>query len=787
MAAGVPAVTPTGSAAGVAGGRPAVKPSPESLQEALRGGFVTAHFQPIVSLPDREVIGFEALARLRDPHSGMLPPSSFIPLAEEHGVIGELGERMLRLAVGAAARWRRSAALSTATVSTNVSPAQLVDPRFPELVGQVVRAEGLVPSALLLEITENAAVADGVRPTLLRLARMGVRLALDDFGMGFANLDHLRRLPVHVLKLDRSFVVGATAHGPDRSIVRAAVDLAGSLGMTIIAEGVEQDDQADALHALGCRHAQGLLFADAGPHPLERARSVRRVRRLDVPASPVVPWEPDVEARVLAFAQLVSDPTDLARGATHGVAARLAAVGGEDPEVCFLAPRMALVHDEVHRLDDSSLAADLAGVPGIRALRGDPGATTTEHRAAAVVRLAARVVAAASEDAAPDGDATADEGAAAGWAAALGAACARLARARGPWAAALAGVAGEPLQVVPVREILLDLSARHVRRRGDADRLRSLVGLSQALVRSEEGRELLRVALEESRRIMGAASASLDRWDLDAGVIRTLINVGDLGPGDLTFPKDETYEAADFTKASYTAHSGVPGLTTRQMSGLDPGGVRLLGRLGRGSSANVPLVVDNEIWGQLYFTTGPNEPDFSPGDFELLVSVATVMSAVVAQAKIIDRVNRLAFEDPLTGLGTRRVVDDALAEIARAGRAVTVALLDVDELKRLNDRSGHARGDEVLRGVASAVAEAVPSDGRWTLGRVGGDEFAVVLDGRNPDEMRRRLERARRRCLREQGTAFSFGVSAAEADWEPRDLLSAADDALYRAKRRRRG
>jgi diguanylate cyclase (GGDEF)-like protein len=110
----------------------------------------------------------------------------------------------------------------------------------------------------------------------------------------------------------------------------------------------------------------------------------------------------------------------------------------------------------------------------------------------------------------------------------------------------------------------------------------------------------------------------------------------------------------------------------------------------------------------------------------------------------------------------------------------------VDELKRLNDRSGHARGDEVLRGVAACVAQAVPPDRRWTLGRVGGDEFAVVLDGHDPDTVRERLERARTRCRRELGTAFSFGVSAAVAGWEARDILSAADDALYRAKRARR-
>jgi diguanylate cyclase (GGDEF)-like protein len=783
MAAGVSAVTPAGSGERGATGVRRARPTPEGLADALRHGLVTAHFQPIVSLPDREVIGFEALARLEEPGGGTLPPSSFVPLAEEHGVIGELGERMLRLAVRAAARWRRSSALSTATVSTNVSPAQLVDPGFPELVGQVVRAEGLVPSALVLEITENAAVADDVHPALARLARMGVRLALDDFGMGFANLDHLRRLPVHVLKLDRSFVVGATAHGPDRSIVRAAVDLAGSLGLTIIAEGVEDEDQADALHALGFRHAQGQLFADAGPHPLERARSVRRVRRPDLLPAAVVPWEPDVEAGVLAFAQLVSEPGDLRRGALYDVAARLAAAGGEDPEVCFLAPRLALVHGEVGGLDDHPAATRLARVPGVRALRDDPDAAPAERRAAAVVHLAARVVATALDDTAGAG--TADGGAGCS-PQALAAACARLARAGGPWAAALSAVAGEPLQVVPVGEILLDLAARRVRRRGDADRLRSLVGLSQALVHSHDGRELLRVALEESRRIVGAASAALDRWDLDAGVIRTLINVGDLGPDDLTFPEDETYQVAEYTGASYTARSGVPRITTRRVVGVDPAGVHLLDRLGRGSSANVPLVVDNEIWGQLYFTTGPNEPDFSPADVELLVSVATVMSAVVAQAEVIDRVNRLAFEDPLTGLGTRRVVDDTLAEIARAGRSVTVALLDVDELKRLNDRSGHARGDDVLRGVAAAVAQAVPSDRRWTVGRVGGDEFAVVLDGHDPEGVRRRLDRARRRCLREQGTAFSFGVSAAVAAWEPRDVLSAADDALYRAKRARR-
>src|SRR6185437_6671521 len=203
-------------------------------------GALEVHYQPVVVLTSRHVVGFEALARMRTPDGVLLPPESFIPVAESSGLIIPLGEAVLRRALIEAARWRKANGLiATATVSVNVAPAQLVQPDFVELVAELLAENELPGSSVNLEITESTVASPQTRPVLERLAAMGVRVALDDFGVGFATLDNLRRLPVHILKLDSSFVSGVTMAGADRAIVRVVIDLADSLGLSVIAEGVE--------------------------------------------------------------------------------------------------------------------------------------------------------------------------------------------------------------------------------------------------------------------------------------------------------------------------------------------------------------------------------------------------------------------------------------------------------------------------------------------------------------------------------------------------------------------
>ena len=233
-----------------------------SLMGELRGGLdrgeFTLHYQPLVSAACSELCGFEALMRWNHPVHGQVPPSKFIALAEETGAILALGEWGLRTACRFATTWQDP----TLTIAVNVSTVQI---RHSDLVAVVSRALsdfGLEPSRLELEITETAflATTNEAMAVLENLRRLGVRLALDDFGAGYSSLSYLRKLPVDKIKIDRSFIIDLPEVESDVSIVKTIVELGRTLGMTTIAEGVETLAQRDCLRQIGCPQLQGYLF-----------------------------------------------------------------------------------------------------------------------------------------------------------------------------------------------------------------------------------------------------------------------------------------------------------------------------------------------------------------------------------------------------------------------------------------------------------------------------------------------------------------------------------------------
>jgi diguanylate cyclase (GGDEF)-like protein/PAS domain S-box-containing protein len=234
-----------------------------------RGEFRLVH-QPLVGLHDGRPHGVEALVRWQHPERGLLGPGQFIELAEHSGAIVPLGEWVLRTACAQAAGWVTALGDDAPFVSVNVSPVQLVEPGFAGLVERVLAEAGLAPDRLQLEITEQAVLADetAALAALGALRSAGVRLALDDFGTGWSSLAWLRRLPVHALKIDGSFIDGLrheVADPMDSSIVGSLVGMAHALGLEVTAEWVETRAQADRLRALGCDLGQGRWFGDAGP------------------------------------------------------------------------------------------------------------------------------------------------------------------------------------------------------------------------------------------------------------------------------------------------------------------------------------------------------------------------------------------------------------------------------------------------------------------------------------------------------------------------------------------
>jgi diguanylate cyclase (GGDEF)-like protein/PAS domain S-box-containing protein len=240
------------------------------LRGAIGRGEFRLAFQPLVQLADRRVRGAEALVRWQHPEEGLIGPGRFIELAEHSGAIVPLGRWVLEEACGQAASWWRELGAAAPFVSVNVSPLQLAEPGWVHEVTGVLNATGLPPGMLQLEITEQAVLGDEAvtLDALNALRTAGVRLALDDFGTGYSSLAWLRRLPVHALKIDGSFIDGLrnpSADPTDFSIVRALVEMAHALGLEVTAEWVETAVQAERLAELGCDIGQGRWFGDAGP------------------------------------------------------------------------------------------------------------------------------------------------------------------------------------------------------------------------------------------------------------------------------------------------------------------------------------------------------------------------------------------------------------------------------------------------------------------------------------------------------------------------------------------
>jgi diguanylate cyclase (GGDEF)-like protein len=234
------------------------------LPEGIAAGQIQLAYQPKVDARLGTVTGFEALLRWDHPVLGLLEPSVFVPMVEHTELIGGLTEHVLSLALSARARWE--AAGHGLTVAVNISACDLQDVRFPETVQRYLRGTGVEPRDLELEITENAIMADHGRASrvLAELRELGVRLTIDDFGTGYSSLAHLRALPIDAVKIDRGFVSGMSGSPADAVIVRSVIELAHGLGMSVVAEGVEELHTLDRLVAEGCDEIQGYLIS----HPL---------------------------------------------------------------------------------------------------------------------------------------------------------------------------------------------------------------------------------------------------------------------------------------------------------------------------------------------------------------------------------------------------------------------------------------------------------------------------------------------------------------------------------------
>ena len=255
------------------------------LRQAIADRELEVYYQPCLSLRDDTITGCEALVRWRHPQRGMISPAEFIPIAEETGLINQLGEWVLTSACIEAATWPGDIRLAV-----NVSPIQFRSGTLALKVMAALATSGLAASRLELEITEAVLIRDdeAALAVLHQLRAIGVRIALDDFGTGYSSLSYLQRFPFDKIKIDRCFITDIAEPGGSSGIVQAVVNIAAERRMTTTAEGVETERQRELLRALGCSEMQGYLFSAPKPaaelRPLlsahrQRPETVRRVRR----------------------------------------------------------------------------------------------------------------------------------------------------------------------------------------------------------------------------------------------------------------------------------------------------------------------------------------------------------------------------------------------------------------------------------------------------------------------------------------------------------------------------
>lgn len=317
--------------------------------------------------------------------------------------------------------------------------------------------------------------------------------------------------------------------------------------------------------------------------------------------------------------------------------------------------------------------------------------------------------------------------------------------------------------------------------------LRALIDVAAAAAGAYRLEEVLELAAERALEALGGASLAISRWDKEAGVVRTLVNVGQLGPGEERFPKDETYSIDDYPSVVAVIREGRSALAAVDDPETDEAQRELLRRLGKETSLSVPMVFRGEPWGELWVTTARGAPRVSHDDETFLRAIADQLVGAIHRAELFAQIEALAYTDSLTGLASRRAVETALEEACDAPSgpgSPALVLCDIDDLKQVNDSGGHAAGDRALCRAADALVAAAAPHEDAVVGRFGGDEFCVLLPSGTAEDARLLALDAVSRLDADGGERISCGVAArTDQANRPAELLRAADEAQYRAKR----
>jgi diguanylate cyclase (GGDEF)-like protein len=692
----------------------------------LRRGAITSVMQPVVRLADGEVIGYEALARAVDPTVEGAPPDWFAQAAEE-GWSAALEVACLFAAASA------GPPPEDRLLFVNLLPRHLASP-------QVRALRELLPGRLVLELTEQEAIADveSVRADLDAWTSRGARVALDDVGAGYAGLQQVVRLQPEFVKLDRSLITGIDEDRVRQAMVAALLGFAGSVGTTIIAEGVETTAELRWLRDAGVPLAQGYHLARPGdPWPRPHRGTLREGR------APSASDEAGLSAR-LAAARTVGEACTL-------VAEELFAMGDLMPSIYLesagrlrcraqrglwqvldgmeggagVTGRTFATGRPIYLPDVSCDVGYLEAIPGVVAEYCTP------------ITVGGRTIGALNVESSSDiGPSQRDA----------------VDRYAGALAHRLAALPGE--QVVPMRRL----------------------GRTVATLFSQNGpRATAHAILRAASELLGTDSGAVV-W---AGEPTTVVaTAGPLAPALERLGVehlDHLVELLDPVTSCYSSGEA----TGLAFSGGEP-----LRASGACAVVALPLGAGDRRTGLLLLAhTAPLA--LGPDMIEPAELLAAVAGSCLENAEHLAAVEQQARVDPLTGLPNHASFHEAL-RAAGGGRGFGVAMFDVDRFKAVNDTRGHLFGDELLAATAQAMARHLPADGQ--LFRVGGDEFAVIV----PRRLRRGardtvaaaevLTEAARAVLRLHDAGMSAGVAWQLPHEEPIDTLRRADDALYEAK-----
>ena len=316
--------------------------------------------------------------------------------------------------------------------------------------------------------------------------------------------------------------------------------------------------------------------------------------------------------------------------------------------------------------------------------------------------------------------------------------------------------------------------------------LRALIDVAAVAAGAHRLEEVLELAAERSLAAVNGASLSISRWDAKHGTLRTLVNVGDLSPWEERFPAAEVYTVEDYPALQRLMSEGEPVVASLDDPNTDPAQMELLRRMGKASSLAVQMILEGQPWGELEVYTAPGQPHASIEDAEFLRAIGDQLVGAIHRAELFAQVEELAYTDSLTGVGSRRAVEQALEDACAtpAGPgAPALVLCDIDDLKRVNDQGGHEAGDRALCAAAEALVMAARKYPDAVVGRFGGDEFCVLLPSATVEDARAVATDAVQSLRAAGGERISCGVAGRSNGETPADLLRAADEAQYRAKR----